>query len=1227
MFKNLSLKTKIFSLVTALVVVCFLAVTWVVTHRTVEMAKDDAFSLVYETADKYRNEIKAELQGARITAETLATVFETLKDHDLTDRKMMDDILRNALVKKEYITAFCVAYDPDALDGKDEQFAGKKPEYDDTGRYSPYWNKLSEHIAVEPLTDIDIADWYIVPKSTKREYITDSYPYRIQGRQVMLTSMIFPILHKDEFIGIVSSDIVLDKLQDMVSRVNPRQQGGHTEIFSNGGGIVAHSDKPWLGKDLTEALAYQMLMVDSRKISEALKYARDHLAKNPVKDASDKDQIEKYGNLEKFVRDLEAYAKGSGEAKPDPALLTPEMAEQMLKADPAQLQHAMEARDAIRGGKTYISSNQYFYTVYLPIQFSDVTNPWSVAVSIPMENVLANVNGIRNYVVAMFLIAIGVIALMLYIIARNITKPILTLSNAARTFGEGNFDAEIPLIESGDEIGALSKAFRFMAEKINNLIKELQDYARALEEKNKYLNRLNELKDEFLANTSHELRTPINGIIGIVESMVDGATGELTDKQKYNLAIVSNSGKRLSNMINDILDFTRLKNKEIVLQIKPVDLKTIVDTVLVLSKPLVKGKEVSLVNEIGASLPIVNADENRVQQILYNLIGNAIKFTEKGKIVISAEVVDDWLSVSVSDTGIGIPEDKLDRIFESFEQADGSTAREYGGTGLGLSITKKLVELHGGTIRVESAPGKGSRFTFTIPVSSVKREEIAANGEPKSLIDMEDFATSERESEPASETPEGAYRILVVDDEPVNIQVLKNLLSVRDYSVTRAYNGAEALGLVANEDSFDLILLDVMMPKMSGYEVCQHLRKRYSLFELPILMLTAKNQIQDIVLGFRSGANDYVQKPFDKDELMARVRTLLSLKRAVTTAIETEKQFENEKQKRMFEETLREVTRVITSTLDLKEVLSNILDAMAQFINFDKSAVLLSEGEGFVVKANDGYDTGEFPEGAVIDVAQDKFIGRIMLTKAVVISNDLKTGFLRDGNDNGVLTGIPIIYQGDLLGIIVMNCRNGDISDELLFALAGQAGIAIQNARLFEKINTMATTDGLTGLHNRRHFFELVDREFVRYKRYGTPLSVFMIDIDHFKYINDTYGHAIGDQVLTHLAEKLATLVRDSDIVGRYGGEEFAVILPETKLETAASLAERIRKAVENDATHTEEFGDIKYTLSIGVSAFARNVRAVSAVFGAADKGLYEAKSTGRNRIVVKEVEVQETEA
>jgi two-component system sensor histidine kinase ChiS len=187
--------------------------------------------------------------------------------------------------------------------------------------------------------------------------------------------------------------------------------------------------------------------------------------------------------------------------------------------------------------------------------------------------------------------------------------------------------------------------------------------------------------------------------------MIDGATGELNQEQNTNLLMIASSGRRLSNLINDILDLSRLKHKNLELQIKPVGMREITDIVLSLSKPLVQQKKLQLINSISAETPAVSADENRIQQVLYNLIGNAIKFTDAGIIEVSAVVIPSFqlsfdkakekglLEITISDTGIGIASDKLDRVFESFEQADGSITRSYGGSGLGLSITKQLVEL------------------------------------------------------------------------------------------------------------------------------------------------------------------------------------------------------------------------------------------------------------------------------------------------------------------------------------------------------------------------------------------------------------------------------------------------------------------------------------------------------------------------------------------------------
>ena len=441
---------------------------------------------------------------------------------------------------------------------------------------------------------------------------------------------------------------------------------------------------------------------------------------------------------------------------------------------------------------------------------------------------------------------------------------------------------------------------------------QVQDYAEKLKSKNIELKRLDRLKDEFLANTSHELRTPLNGIIGLAESMLDGATGELSDTQGSNLSLIASSGRRLSQLVNDLLDFSQLRHRQLKLQVKPVGIRGLTDLILQICTPLIGEKSLKLINKISREIPPIMADENRLQQILYNLLGNAIKFTESGSIEVSAEILptdressntNGQLRITISDTGIGIAEDNLDRIFEEFEQGDGSTARKYGGTGLGLAVAKQLVELHGGKIWVESKVGVGSFFKFTLPMGlQVETTTTTEDGVQfrekletisKSLPWIEGLVEKSEETNIVKdnllETVAGLeelseeqfiaqnFKILIVDDEPVNLQVLVNQLSLQNYNVTQTSSGSEALELLEKGFEPDLILLDVMMPEMTGYEVCKELRKKFPATKLPVVMLTAKNQVSDLVIGLESGANDYLTKPFVKNELLARIKTHLRL--------------------------------------------------------------------------------------------------------------------------------------------------------------------------------------------------------------------------------------------------------------------------------------------------------------------------------------------------------------
>lgn len=551
------------------------------------------------------------------------------------------------------------------------------------------------------------------------------------------------------------------------------------------------------------------------------------------------------------------------------------------------------------------------------------TRPWFVVFFQPQTAFLAPIEAQTRVALYLAIVIAGIVTVAAAILAQILAKPLIHLTQKVSQFTAGNLDVRVK-IKTRDEIGNLADSF-------NSMILRIKNYTESLEAKNDEFSQMDKLKDEFLANTSHELRTPLNGIIGITESMIDGATGQLTQQQIANLLMVASSGRRLSNLVNDLLDFSKLKHKNIALQIQPVGMREIADVVLTISAPLLGKKSLRLINNIPPEIPNVDADENRVQQILYNLVGNAIKFTESGTVEVSAVVVNSFLmqgetaishptfeppllrgvrwveneqrgvlAITVTDSGIGIAADKLDRIFESFEQADGSISRTYGGTGLGLAVTKQLVELHGGEIIVQSILGKGSSFTFTLPLSKslettdrtsqtshyLKADYGKTNTTPPNLelfskfIDLQMTLTQIQTplANPESLAPQKRnFKVLIVDDELINLQVLSNLLALENYSYIAAQNGLEAIELIENGCNPDLILLDVMMPKMTGYEVCRKIREKFPATELPIVLLTAKNQVSDLVEGFAAGANDYLTKPFSKNELFARITTHIQL--------------------------------------------------------------------------------------------------------------------------------------------------------------------------------------------------------------------------------------------------------------------------------------------------------------------------------------------------------------
>lgn len=455
-------------------------------------------------------------------------------------------------------------------------------------------------------------------------------------------------------------------------------------------------------------------------------------------------------------------------------------------------------------------------------------------------------------------------------------------------------------------------------------------------------------KDDFLANTSHELRNPLHGMLNIAQTVLDESKDTLDDRSARNMELLLSVGKRMSFQLNDLLDLTRLRESGIVLHTTSLRLQAVVAGVLDMLRFMTEGKPIRLINLVPDTFPRVVADENRLIQVLFNLLHNAVKFTHKGSVSVRAEGEGGQARIFVEDTGIGMDEETLERIFLPYEQGDSGITAVGGGIGLGLSIAKQLVELHEGTLEVSSVPGEGSAFAFTLPLAESSDD---ANRVPEAslpLLHAQAAAAAEKRSfdKEQSNPDRGAGaaddrpRILAVDDDPVNLNVLVSLLSPQQYAVVAAANGQEALALLETR-GWDLVISDVMMPHMSGYELTQAIRDRFTVSELPVLLLTARSRPEDIQAGFRAGANDYVTKPVDAAELKSRVRALTELRSSVRERLRLEAAWlQAQIQPHFLFNTLNSVAALseldITRMHKLLEAFGNYLQTSFDFANTDK---------------------------------------------------------------------------------------------------------------------------------------------------------------------------------------------------------------------------------------------------------------------------------------------------
>ncbi len=445
-------------------------------------------------------------------------------------------------------------------------------------------------------------------------------------------------------------------------------------------------------------------------------------------------------------------------------------------------------------------------------------------------------------------------AIVARITGRVLVQPLVALEEAMVAVQRGNLKP-IRLSSTGDEIESLGKSFNEMIESLaitkrevaehrEYLEEKIRERTEALEESTERAEQCARAKSEFLANMSHELRTPLGGVLGMLDIVLDR---ELPEEQREHLNTARKCGLSLLAVVNETLDLSKIGAGRMKLEMISFDPREVADSCREVLALAAMEKGLELTCEVAPAVPNrLLGDPFRLRQIVMNLLGNAVKYTDQGSVRLR---VDGSLRLDVIDTGIGIPEDKLASIFDEFVQADSSITRRYGGTGLGLAIAKKLAELHGGRIWVESEVGRGSAFHVELPM------EAAA---------------------PSDAGQEMPLRILVVEDNPVNQQVVAGLLGKRGYRASAVNNGREALAALESA-TFDLIFMDVQMPELDGLEATRLIRRDKRWLALPIVGLTAHAMAGDRERCLEAGMNDYLAKP-------VRLHTLLGIVRKYSPA-------------------------------------------------------------------------------------------------------------------------------------------------------------------------------------------------------------------------------------------------------------------------------------------------------------------------------------------------------
>ncbi|MDR0776990.1 MAG: EAL domain-containing protein [Azonexus sp.] len=860
-------------------------------------------------------------------------------------------------------------------------------------------------------------------------------------------------------------------------------------------------------------------------------------------------------------------------------------------------------------------------------------------------------------------------------LARRLIRPLADLSATMARAGQGESGLRADLTGPRD--------LADMAHAFNNMMEALEQREQELRTARDSALRFACLKANFAATVSHEIRTPLNGVIGTLDMLKSGRT---TPEQAELLGLAWDSAQYLLELINNILDFSRLEAGRMEVDISNFALQPLIDSILGMFTATA-AKHLSLETDIAPEVPpVLSGDPARLRQVLINLIGNAVKFTERGSVKLSVTGSYDGqqLRFEVSDTGIGIAADLRSSIFDSFTQADPTTTRRYGGSGLGLAISKQIVGLLGGEIGVDSNPGTGSRFWFTLPWRAGQLNQASRH--------------------PTAEKHLGRHaRILIAEDNATNQAVAVGMLRRLGCTCGIASNGAEAVARW-REEAWDLVLMDCAMPEMDGFQATAAIRREeVDGRHTPIIAMTANTLAADIEHCREAGMDDHMAKPLTLEALTGHLHRWLHYDDA--PAVETGDTVGTAVPALSFDGGVMTCLRDCLGEA-LGEAIRPFLEDMPGYLQEMEEAIAAGNADtlcrlAHVIKGA----AGNLGALAMASVARDMealaesgthATGNELLLRlrtefalieptllaeldeppslpqpqpqpqdnaavVLVVDDDRSTraalrhalhqsGFRVSEASNGtealawlekhpvdailmdalmpVMDGFATCHavkahpewQGiPVLMITALNDRHSIerafeagasdfIPKPIHLSVVNQRVRRIIDATRAERhVHQLAYNDTLTGLPNRLLFVAHLNDAISHCESNAGMLAVLFLDLDRFKFINDTHGHEAGDQLLATMALRLKGCIRTDDCVARLGGDEFTILLNDLPNPgVAAGIAQNICRTIAAPLVVGSQ--EVVMTASIGISLYPNDGEDVSSLLRHADTAMYRAK-------------------